>query len=99
MSAWNRGGLTTNRICVDVSPAVVMPPPVTVKATVREPGEVNANVASRVVNGPGGFVAPPDTAQENVAALSASVACRVIARPASASQIPLNWFTVAPVTV
>jgi hypothetical protein len=92
MSAWNRGGLTMNRICVDVSPAVVVPPPVTVKVTVREPGEVNVCCTVRPVR-----VGPPlETAQENVAAGSNSVPVNVTALPASTSQLPLNWFRVAP---
>ena len=41
--AWNRGAVTVMRMVVDVTPVVVVPPPVTARLTEREPGELNAN--------------------------------------------------------
>src|SRR5437879_7676331 len=94
--AWNRGGVTVIRITVEVTPVVVVPPPVTVRLTEREPGDVNANWTVRPLKGPAGLV-EADGVHENVAPVSGSVAASVMARPASTSQLPLNWFWVAPV--
>ncbi len=92
--AWKRDAVTVIRICVEVTPAVAVPPPVTVRVTVLEPGVPKACCTVRPVS-----VGPPFTAHENVAAVSGSVAVKPMARPASASQFPLNWFWVAPVSV
>ena len=82
---------------MEVTPVVVVPP-VTVKLIVLLPGLVNAKVAVRELKGPAGLV-EPDGTHANVAAVSGSVAVSVSDRPASASQLPLNWFTVAPTIV
>ncbi len=96
--AWKLGGVTVIRMTVEVTPVVVVPPPVTVRLTVREPGEVKANWTVRPLKGPAGLV-EPEGVHANVAAASGSVAASVMVRPASTSQLPLNWFWVAPVKV
>ena len=84
-----------NRIWVDETPDVRVPPPVTDRVAVRPPVPEKAYWTVLPLS-----VGPPfEKTQEKVAAGSGSLAAKVIVRPDSASQFPLNWFCVAPVSV